>query len=173
VKIGLIADTHITDNGQRLEPRLFQIFSGVELILHAGDVYVTGVLDQLEEIAPVLCARGNGDDLIASDRRVRESHVVEVGGLSLGLTHGIDYPEPPWRSLEKAMEYEFGGRVDIIVFGDSHVPLVEYYKGVYLINPGSLTFPFGLVNVPGTVGLLRVEDKTVEAEIIHLGRLRG
>jgi putative phosphoesterase len=168
MKIGLIADTHIEDRKERLKSEVFRTFNGVELILHAGDVYVPTVLDQLEEIAPVLCARGNGDDLLSNDGRVKDAHLMEIEGLSMGLIHGLDYPEPPWRSLEKAMEYEFGRRVDIIVFGDSHVALIETYKGVFLVNPGSLTFPNGLVNVPGTIGILEVEEKEARAEIVQL-----
>jgi hypothetical protein len=166
--MGLISDTHIMDTNYRLNPELYQIFAGVELILHAGDVYISGVLDQLEEIAPVLCARGNGDDLLGNDRRVKDAHLLKINGFSIGLTHGLDYPEPPWRPLEKAMEYEFGCLVDIIIFGDSHVPLVETYKRVYLVNPGSLTFPNGLVNVPGTVGILEIEENHIQANIINL-----
>jgi|SRR3990170_979200 len=168
MKIGLIADTHIMDENQRLQPGVFQVFTGVELILHAGDVYIPSVLDQLEEIAPVICARGNGDDQLSNDRRVKDAHLLEIEGLSIGLTHGVDYPEPPWRSLETAMEYEFGRRVDVLVFGDSHVSLVETYKGIFLVNPGSLTFPNGLVNVPGTIGILEIVNREVRAEIIQL-----
>lgn len=168
MKIGLISDTHITDSKHRLQIEVFQSFKEVELILHAGDVYIPSVLDQLEEIAPVLCARGNGDDELSNDSRVKDAHLLEIEGLSIGLTHGVDYPEPPWRSLEKAMEYEFGRQVDIIVFGDSHVSLIDKYKGVFLINPGSLTFPNGLVNVPGTIGILEIVNREVRAEIIQL-----
>lgn len=168
MKIGLIADTHIEDKTQRLQLEVFEAFKKVELILHAGDVYISSVLDQLEEIAPVLCARGNGDDLLGNDERVRDAHLLEIEGLSIGLTHGLDYPEPPWRSLEKAMEYEFGRTVDIIVFGDSHVSLIDTYKGIFLVNPGSLIFPNGLVNVPGTIGILELVKKEVHAEIIQL-----
>lgn len=46
--IGLIADTHI--RGVPLPPQVLRAFQGVDLILHAGDIYSLDVLDQLEAL---------------------------------------------------------------------------------------------------------------------------
>ncbi|MBW2622762.1 MAG: metallophosphoesterase family protein, partial [Deltaproteobacteria bacterium] len=62
MKIGLISDTHIPEAGDSLPERVREVFSDVELILHAGDLHVLDVLDWLEQIAPVKAVRGNGDD---------------------------------------------------------------------------------------------------------------
>ena len=53
MKIGLISDTH--NPGAALEPpyEVAKAFEEVDLILHAGDIYVTSCLDWLEQIAPV------------------------------------------------------------------------------------------------------------------------
>jgi hypothetical protein len=92
---------------------------------------------------------------------------MTVGGLSLGLAHAVEYPELEWYPLEKSMQRYFGGRVDILVCGDSHVPVAEECKGVVVVNPGSPSLPWGLRQL-GTVGLLRVESGLVEARIIDL-----
>jgi hypothetical protein len=167
MRIGLIADTHIPREVKSLPPHVKEAFQGVDIILHAGDIYLLAVLDELEAVAPVLAARGNGDMALPQDPRVKESHVLDIDGLKLGLTHSIEYPEPPWRTLEKAMEAEFGGLVDIIVSGDTHVDLVAEYKGVLLVNPGSPALPHSLFEL-GTVGLLEIEGGRVRARIIQL-----
>ncbi len=157
MRIGLISDTHISQEEEKLPPQIKRVFAGVDLILHAGDIYLLSVLDEIETIAPVMAVRGNGDIRLPPDPRLKDNLVIDLQGFRLGLTHGIDFPEPPWRSLEAAMQYEFGGRVDILVFGDSHVCLTEIYKGVLHINSGSPTFPRQIKEL-GTVALLEVNS---------------
>ncbi|MBI4288759.1 MAG: metallophosphoesterase family protein [Chloroflexi bacterium] len=167
MRIGLISDTHIPRDVKTLPPQVTEAFQGVDLILHAGDIYELAVLDELERVAPVLAARGNGDSAKLEDRRIKESHVLDLDGLRLGMSHAVEYPEPPWCTLEKAMEREFGGPVDIIVSGDTHVAIVESYKGILIINPGSPTLPNGMYQL-GTVGLIEICDGRLEASVIQL-----
>jgi len=157
MRLGLISDTHISREGEKLPPQIKEVFTGVDLILHGGDIYLVSVLDELETIAPVMAVRGNGDTWLPLDPRLKDNLVLNLHGIRLGLTHGIDYPEPSWRTIETAMQYEFGERVDIIVFGDSHVALMEIYEGVLLINPGSPTFPRQIRGL-GSVALLEINS---------------
>ena len=167
-KIGLISDTHISRREEKLPSQVKKIFEGVDLILHAGDIYLLSVLDELESIAPVLAVRGNGDRSLPADSRLKDNLVLACCGFRFGVTHGLDYPEPPWRSLEKAMQDEFGGKVDIFIFGDSHVALTDIYKGVLHINPGSPTFP-NQIEGPGTVAVLEIKPwQTATARIVSL-----
>jgi predicted phosphodiesterase len=48
IRVGLISDTH-----GLLRPSVADIFSGVSLIVHAGDVGRASLLAALREIAPV------------------------------------------------------------------------------------------------------------------------
>ena len=61
MRIGLISDTHIPEACEHLPAPVFAAFAGVDLVMHAGDVYVNRVLDELAQIAPVIAALGNGD----------------------------------------------------------------------------------------------------------------
>ena len=61
MRIGLISDTHIPDIEKKIPFEIMHSFRGVDLILHAGDVYSPSVLDDLDCIAPVLVARGDDD----------------------------------------------------------------------------------------------------------------
>ena len=168
MRLGLISDTHISQEGERLPWQVREIFEGVDLVLHGGDIYVLSVLDELETIAPVLAVRGNGDIWLPDDPRLDDNVVLNLQGFRIGLTHGIDYPEPSWRTLEAAMQYEFGEKVDLLVFGDSHVDMLEIYKGVFLINPGSPTLP-RQIKGPGSVALLEINSSgKAKAQIISL-----
>ena len=59
--IGLLSDTHIPEATLYIPAQLQEVFKGVDMILHAGDLYTTWVLDQLENIAPVLAAEGDDE----------------------------------------------------------------------------------------------------------------
>ena len=119
MKIGLVSDTHIPDAGTQLPEQLFDAFSdaGIEMILHAGDIYNPECLDWLERIAPVHSCEGNGDFFRKiKDRRIERAPVLEIEGFKVGVTHGLAIPEmPPVRTVESVMNHEFGGPVDVIV----------------------------------------------------------
>ncbi len=166
MRIGLIADTHIPRDAKMLPPHVKVAFNGVDLILHAGDIYVSDVLDELEAVAPVVAALGNGDRELPRDQRIRGSHTLTIDGFTVGLTHAFDL-NVPLRTFENAMEREFGGPVDVVVSGDTHVAVVEEYKGVLLVNPGSPTLPNGLFEL-GTVGMLEIAEGKVSAWIVRL-----
>ena len=59
--IGLISDTHIPKRAMCVPKRVFEIFENVDYIIHAGDLVELSVVDELEQIAPVLAVHGNMD----------------------------------------------------------------------------------------------------------------
>ena len=83
IRIGLLSDTHICN--EELPLQFEQVFADVDLILHAGDIIYPRVLDELEHMAPVLAARGDEDSDGLADDRIKESHFLKLGGLSLWL----------------------------------------------------------------------------------------
>jgi len=177
MRIGLISDTHIPEACEHLPERVFEVFAGIDLVMHAGDVYVNRVLDELARIAPVIAALGNGDEgldvhrfRLEPDDRVREAHLIEVEGVRIGLTHSIPTPdESSEETFRRAMHRHFGGPVDVLVQGHSHVEGVAQFGATMVVNPGSATLPHNLVDVPGTVAILEVIGGRVSAEIIKLG----
>jgi uncharacterized protein len=177
MRIGLISDTHIPEACEHLPPRVFEVFRGVDAIMHAGDVYVNRVLDELQNIAPVIAALGNGDEgldghkhKLEPDERVREAHLVEVDGVRIGLVHALPTPDETSEEVfQRAMTRHFGGAVDIVVQGHSHVEGVVRYGSTLVVNPGSATLPHNLVDIPGTVAILEIGAGGISAEIIQLG----
>ena len=157
--IGLISDTHIPDHAKELPQQLKDVFRGVDLILHAGDIYVPSVLDELELIAPVLAAEGDDDPFeMRIDKRVKWQQIITVEGVTIHLMHDKFWPSinPQQKSTH-----------DVIVFGHTHWVTLERKNGNLLVNPGSATFPH-YTREPGTVGLLKVNSGQAEAEIIQL-----
>ena len=67
-KIGVISDTHSAGSGRDLPMKILEALHGVDLILHCGDLECIGVLDYLEEVAPLLAVRGYEDPLEDGDR---------------------------------------------------------------------------------------------------------
>jgi len=178
MRIGLISDTHIPEACDHLPAPVFEAFAGVDLVMHAGDVYVNRVLDELAQIAPVMAALGNGDEgldghrfKLAPDERVRVAHLLEIEGVRVGLAHALPTPdETSDEVFERAMHRHFGGIVDVLVIGHSHLEGITRFGSTLVVNPGSATLPRNLVDVPGTVAILEIAvGGRVTAEIIRLG----
>jgi uncharacterized protein len=144
--IGVISDTHLRGPDPELAARLAQVFAGVDLILHAGDITNLTVLDMLE--APEVIAVAGNMDEPAVGQSLPDKRVVEVEGARIGLIHGWGSPF----GLAGRVAASFSG-VDCVVFGHSHRPMNAVTDGVLMFNPGSVSR--GLVG-SGTVGLLTV-----------------
>jgi uncharacterized protein len=178
MRIGLISDTHIPEACDVLPPKVFEVFRGVDLVMHAGDVYVNRVLDELSTIAPVIAAIGNGDEgldghrfRLAPDERVRTAHLLEIEGMRVGLAHAIPTPDETSEAVFlRVMREYFGGPVDVLVMGHSHLEGVNRFGSTLVVNPGSATLPHNLVDVPGNVAILEITPhREVVTQIISLG----
>jgi putative phosphoesterase len=161
----LLSDTHVCHPEHRpyirllstpkLPPQIKDAFRGVDMILHAGDIYMLSVLDELEQIAPVFAAEGDDDPVEATnDKRVKSKHTLTVEGVTIWLAH-----EYQW--------FGYGKLPDVLVYGHAHQASLDNYEGAIRINPGSPTFP-NYQRRPGTLGLLTITAGKAEAKIIQL-----
>ena len=169
MRIGLLSDTHIPGAAQALPPQIAEAFRDVDLILHAGDIYVSSVLDELERIAPVLAASGDDDwGNILADKRVKSRHVLKLEGQTLWLVHERPYPYKfPSLQTGSSPEQRDPDAPDIVVFGHEHATLVRDYKGVLFVNPGSPTF-LNYRRGLGTVGILDIDSGQAQVQILQL-----
>ncbi len=147
--IGVISDTH-----GLLRPEALAALSGVEHILHAGDVGNIAILDALREIAPVTAIRGNVD-VEGACAELPATDVVELGDKLFYLVHSVhDLDINP-----------VAAGVAMVVSGHSHKASVTVRDRVIYFNPGSAgPRRFSL---PVTVGFVTVEDG-VEASVLEL-----
>ncbi len=148
--VGVISDTHGV-----LRPEAIECLNGAELIVHAGDVGRREILQELEQIAPVVAVRGNVDRL-PGVRELPQSEVVEFGDQILYIIHILE---------EIDIDAKAAGMAAVI-FGHSHQPKVEREGEVLYLNPGSAgPRRFSL---PVTVARLYAVGDRLEAEIVDL-----
>ena len=167
LRVGILSDTHVP-SAPVLFPEILEALEGVDLILHAGDILVSSVLDELERIAPVYAAQGNHDGHLAGDPRVEPVHWLELEGHSLALLHIF---EPITGDIDDLVKTFLGGVTpDIVVCGDSHVEQIIESGDVLVINAGSATLPRNRSPRPGHVGILTLSRKRPpEAALVDLG----
>ena len=172
MRVGLLSDTHVPVPVKELPlDELKEAFHGVDLILHAGDIYDLSVLNDLEQIAPVLSARGDDDyGATARDIRVQEKHILQLGEQIVWLVHQRPYvplmSRDWWHSTTNPEHNNFG-KPDVIIFGHEHRTVMETLGGVLFVNPGSPTFlnyQYGL----GTYGILDTGSGAPMVNILHL-----
>ncbi len=162
MKIGVISDTHIRSSAKLLPNIIHEVFEGVDMILHAGDILIEEVIIELETIAPVYAVAGNNDsyDML---NKYGTKRIIEVDGKRIGLTHGTSRG----RTYMNAY-YEFADdNVDCVVYGHSHKPHNEVIDGILFFNPGSPTSR--RFEPRYSLGLLHV-DKDIKGEIIYFDK---
>lgn len=159
--IGVISDTHIPQF-KKLPVSLWDHFAGVELIIHAGDLSVLAVLDELEATAPVLAVQGNVEDDEVM-RKLPIKREIAVGHCRIGVIHILGDS----RNRERIARQEFPN-ARCVVFGHSHIPWNEERNGLLLFNPGSATDRRRQASC--SIGLLHVNDeaRSVRGEIVWL-----
>ncbi|HVL52614.1 MAG TPA: metallophosphoesterase family protein [Actinomycetota bacterium] len=159
-KIGVISDTHLPRGNRKIPQKVFELFAGAELILHAGDFVQAEVLYQLEEVGPVRGVLGNCD---SSELAAR----LPVAGVVDHPDHraaDIDRFGDRQRRRQRMAETFPGHRV--VVFGHSHMPAVEDDGELLLVNPGSACDP-RRAKVP-TVAILEIVDGRPAARLVEL-----
>ncbi|MHB8171317.1 MAG: metallophosphoesterase family protein [Thermincolia bacterium] len=136
--IGIVADTHIPRRAPVLPPPLISGLQGVDLIIHAGDLVSRKVINDLEALAPLEVVAGN-HDIKKFSNSLPLAKIIHIDNLSIGITHGgknrNDYP----LAGVNAKECFDKTKPDIIIYGHTHQPLVNYDGKTILINPGSPT----------------------------------
>lgn len=145
LRLGILSDTH-----GLLRPEIFELFQGVNHILHGGDVGSSDILRDLEVLAPVTAVRGNVD---GPELRARLPQVAELQllGFDIVVTHGDQFGRPTPLVLHRAFP-----RAEIIVYGHTHRPLLELVeRTVTVMNPGSAG-PARFSFKP-TVGIMELE----------------
>lgn len=168
MRLGLLADTHLPGTRRDLWEEVRQVFTGVDLILHAGDIVTPRVLDWLEELAPTLAVRGNNDDGW-DDPRLVPMRWLHLEGWRLVMVHDMEPEERPIAELRQ--RYLRGAPADVIITGHTHVERLAYRDGVVQINPGSPIHPHLTSTRLGTVALLDLTPDTLTARILRLGEL--
>jgi len=130
----VLADTHLRRGGRRRLPdSAYAHLGAADLILHAGDILVADILDELAGFAPVHAVLGNNDMEMVG--LLPAELVLDVDGVRVGMVH--DSGQAAGRAGRMRRRFPDAG---VVVFGHSHIPWdAEGIDGQLLFNPGSPT----------------------------------
>lgn len=162
--MGVISDTHIYAGSQRqIDDGVKSLFerAGVDLIVHLGDANTRDVLVELAELSPLLAVVGNNDE---EDLQYTLPTTLRftVGDRTFAAIHGHG-----GRSAKDVAVERWAGKVDCVLFGHSHMPLIEQERGTILFNPGSATdrrwhAHFG-------IGVIKVDSSGIHPDLVLFG----
>ena len=148
-RVGVVADTHVGDRLPSLPEGVGAALAGGDLIIHAGDLAVPAVLEELGYIAPVVAVQGNHDRRMGVE--LPAARVVNVGGVRIGVTHGdrglraeaawglagVMVGRPVFAGVPRALVRRFVD-VDCVVFGHFHVPYLGRVGDTMVFSPGAV-----------------------------------
>jgi uncharacterized protein len=161
MRVGVVADTHLRRGGsRRLPAAALAVLESADVILHAGDLVVPEVLDQLGRLAPVHAVLGNNDaELVGT---LDEELALDLEGVRVAMVH--DSGSRTGREARLSRRFPDAG---VVVFGHSHIPWdQEGVDGQQLFNPGSPTERRAQPN--HTLGTLDFEGGLVIDHAIHV-----
>jgi hypothetical protein len=138
-----------------------RLLAGADLVLHGGDFVTAQFLAELRRIgAPVEGICGNMDEP-ALKAALPKQRVVEIDNVRLGMVH--DAGPRVRREARLAARFE---DCDAVVYGHTHVPQVERFQHLWILNPGS---PTERRSAPvHSMLVLRVEGRRIMPELVTL-----
>jgi hypothetical protein len=149
-RLGLISDTH-----GLLRTAALDALSGVDAIVHAGDVGSVEVLAALRTVAAVTAVAGNMDRKPLA-AQLEPTALLELGGLAIFALH----------DLTRLDLDPLTAGIAVVVHGHTHRAAISHRDGVLYVNPGSAG-PTRDGRAP-SVALLDLRDGTAEARIVEL-----
>ena len=132
MKILVVSDTH--GHTKNLE-RVLEKVGDIDLFIHCGDL--EGGEDYIRALVDVPCYMVAGNNDWFSD--LQREMEISVDDYRIWITHGNNYGASmgPERLLEEAA----ARNVDVVMYGHTHRPLIEYQDNIVIVNPGNLSYP--------------------------------
>lgn len=152
MKIAVISDSHYEASSvSSVKKHLHD----VDIIIHCGDGAPDTKLLEEDFNGEIYAVKGNCD----ISNEYPSERIVEVMGIKIFITHGHMYNVKYEYNTIFYKGKEVGA--DIVLFGHSHKALINNYDGLFIMNPGSITFPYG--SVKKTMGFIEIyNDKKPE-----------
>jgi uncharacterized protein len=160
MRVVVLSDTHAPRRWKSCPPRVAAHLEHADVILHAGDVCIPSVLDELAEFAPVHVVAGNNDGPDVTRWGAPETLELDLDGLRIAMIH--DSGQKDGRAARMRRLFP---SAELVVFGHSHIPMDVTEAGVRIFNPGS---PTDRRRQPhGTIGEIDIEKgQLIAARII-------
>jgi putative phosphoesterase len=134
--IAIISDTHMPKGGRRLPEACRARLAAAESIVHAGDLCTLAVLEELRAFGPPVSAVHGNVDQAPVRAALPEAAVLSLGTRKLAVVHDAGPATGRLARLRRRFP-----DVDAVVFGHSHLPLIETAPDgrFAIVNPGSPT----------------------------------
>jgi len=131
VKVIVVSDTH------RKNENYFKVMEmhRPDLVIHCGDIEGSEYVLEKAAPCPVKMVTGNNDFFSELPKELE----LTVEKYRVWVTHGHTYYVSMGTEY-LAQEAEVRG-VDVVFYGHTHKPSVQRERGIYLVNPGSLSYP--------------------------------
>lgn len=161
--VGLISDTHVPVRARSIPRAVLQIFERVDYIVHAGDLVQLEVIDELEQLAPVLAVHGNMDGPEVSGA-LPKLNSLKIFDWKIGVMHnpGTSFGMSKMREIAKQNDF------DVFVYGHTHNSIIKWEGKILYMNPGSPTNPVPPFLAKASVGLLRITQEGITPEIVQV-----
>lgn len=129
MKIGVVSDTH-----GRIHPRVFDLFAGVDHILHAGDIGRSEIVTELRTLAPLTAIHGNVDTFPLVSQ-FPATGFITLEYARIFIIHIV--ADRSAAGVRRLLEEAGATGASVIVYGHTHEPRIEIVDNVLLFNPGA------------------------------------
>lgn len=132
MKVLIVSDTHGRNSGYL---DLLENHEKMDMVIHCGDVEGSAYLISESAGCKTVIVQGNNDYF--SD--LPGEMIVKLGKYKALVTHGHSYyvnmgHDHLVREAKKR-------KVDMVIYGHTHRPVISKENGILVLNPGSLTYP--------------------------------
>jgi putative phosphoesterase len=159
--IAVIADTHLPRGRRRLPEECVRRIAAADLVIHAGDFSSVSAYEEIAAIGPRLVAVHGNVDEPALREWLPERELVEIEGARIGVVHDAGAARGRLGRMRRAFP-----DAGAVVFGHSHLPLLEREPGFQIFNPGS---PTERRRAPAhTMGVARVDERAIRFRLVRL-----
>ncbi|RNC69070.1 MAG: metallophosphoesterase [Desulfuromonadales bacterium] len=155
MKVLVLSDTH---GNHSLAVRALDMAGHTDHIVHLGDEIEDACF--LEEVTGISVTKvlGNCD---LSPLFPRET-TLELDGKRVLLTHGDLYTVKT--GLDKLKKKAVAERIDVVLYGHTHIPIVQKIDNILFVNPGCLKKGC----IEPSFALLSIDNGVASANIVPL-----
>lgn len=133
MKVLIVSDSH--GKNQYLHKAIEQV-APIDLLIHLGDIECEAEYIRSIAPCPLEIVAGN-NDFINFD--IPREKILKIGRYKVMITHGHRYDV--YYNTSTIREIAMENKIDIVMFGHTHVPMITFQDNIWLINPGSISLP--------------------------------
>lgn len=158
MKLLVISDTHNKYENIKLLNEILR--DDIDFIIHLGDC--SEDIDEIERLfnKRVIGVRGNCD----TRTNLSIDKIEYVEGKKIFLTHGHKYDVK--NSINRLIYTAMENKVDIVLFGHTHIPYYNMIDNIHFLNPGSLSKP---ILSKKSFAIIEILQEKIAVKLVNMG----